>query len=256
MRIAIIGAGTMGWAIAEGLLRQDKIVVDLILTAASEASVKKYDAMGLNATNDNKAAASSADILILAVKPWLFEKVCGEIADVAVGKIIISVAAGVSLETLEVYLNSHDKNSEIAIAIPNTAAAFCQSMTFISSYSHKAVSCATEIFSTLGDTLIVDESHLWAGMALASCGIAYALRYIRAATEGGVELGFKASIAQRIVAQTVKGAVALLSQPGSHAESEIDKVTTAGGITIRGLNEMEHAGFTSAVIRGLKASVK
>lgn len=82
------------------------------------------------------------------------------------------------------------------------------------------------------------------------------MRYIRAAVEGGVELGFKAVDAQKIVVQTVKGAAGLLSLPGAHPESEIDKVTTPGGVTIRGLNEMEHAGFTSAVIRGLKAGLK
>ncbi len=107
----------------------------------------------------------------------------------------------------------------------------------------------------MGTTLVIDEQHLPAATTLASCGIAYAMRYIRAAMEGGTELGFKAAVAQEIVAQTVKGAAALLSVPGAHPESEIDKVTTPGGLTIRGLNEMEHAGFTSAVIRGLKAGI-
>ena len=93
-----------------------------------------------------------------------------------------------------------------------------------------------------------------AGRALASSGIAFALRYMRAATEGGVELGFYPKQAQEIVVHTVKGAVDLLLENKSNPEMEIDKVTTPGGITIKGLNEMELSGFTSAVIRGLKAS--
>ena len=104
--------------------------------------------------------------------------------------------------------------------------------------------------------LLVDERLINAGMALSSCGIAYVMRYIRAATEGGVELGFKAADALGIVLQTVRGAVELLQAGGGHPEAEIDKVTTPGGVTIRGLNAMEHAGFTSAVIRGLKAGLK
>lgn len=246
----------MGGAIAEGLLIQKSIDVELTVTAASETTVKKFADKGIAATSDNVAAVLAADVVIIAVKPWIASYVCSEVADVIADKTVISVAAGVSLDDLGRFLKNDNNHADIAIAIPNTAAAYCQSMTFITSKSLKAKDMATKIFSTLGDTLEVDEAHLSAGMALASCGIAYALRYVRAATEGGVELGFKASVAQKIVTQTIKGAAALLSQPGTHAESEIDKVTTAGGITIRGLNEMEHAGFTSAVIRGLKASVK
>ena len=94
-----------------------------------------------------------------------------------------------------------------------------------------------------------------AGMVLASCGIANALRYVRAATEGGVQLGFRAGEAQHIVAQTLRGAASLLDADGAHAETEIDKVTTPGGLTIRGLNAMEQAGFSNAVIRGLLAAM-
>ena len=104
--------------------------------------------------------------------------------------------------------------------------------------------------------MVTEERLLGAGMTLASCGIAYAMRYVRAAAEGGVELGFKADVAKDIVLQTLKGAVDLLQANGNHPEAEIDKVCTPDGLTIRGLNEMEHAGFTSAVIRGLKAGVK
>ena len=113
-----------------------------------------------------------------------------------------------------------------------------------------------DLFDEMGDTLITDEQHLGAGTTLASCGIAYAMRYIRAAAEGGVELGFRADDAKRIVMQTVEGAVKLLEATGLHPEAAIDMVTTPGGVTIKGLNEMEHAGFTSAVIRGLKAGAK
>ena len=112
------------------------------------------------------------------------------------------------------------------------------------------------VFKELGDAMLVEERLMNAGMALSSCGIAYVMRYVRAATEGGVELGFYAKDAQRIIMQTMKGAVELLAAGGAHPEAEIDKVTTPGGLTIRGLNAMEEAGFTTSVIKGLRASVK
>ena len=122
--------------------------------------------------------------------------------------------------------------------------------------SEENIKTVVNIFDEMGNTLITDEQHLAAGTTLASCGIAYAMRYIRAVSEGGVELGFKADDAKAIVMQTMKGAVELLEASGLHPEAAIDLVTTPGGVTIKGLNEMEHAGFTSAVIRGLKAGAK
>ena len=132
------------------------------------------------------------------------------------------------------------------------------SMTFIVPVgaSEQETQTVCDIFNEMGNTLITDEQHLAAGTTLASCGIAYAMRYIRAASEGGVELGFKADEAKKIVMQTMKGAVELLEASGMHPEAAIDLVTTPGGVTIKGLNEMEHTGFTSSVIRGLKAGLK
>ena len=144
------------------------------------------------------------------------------------------------------------------LVIPNIAIAQLEPMTFIAPVVADAQQIAQvkELFDTMGHSIITDEQHLGAGTTLASCGIAYAMRYIRAASEGGVELGFKADDAKQIVMQTMKGAVTLLEATGLHPEAAIDLVTTPGGVTIKGLNEMEHAGFTSAVIRGLKAGAK
>ena len=170
------------------------------------------------------------------------------------GKTLVSVAAATKGEQLCQWVG---EGPQILTAIPNTAIANLASMTFV--VPVRADKETTEkikaLFDTMGQTLVTDEAHLPAATALASCGIAYALRYVRAATEGGVQLGFRASEAQDIVAQTLRGAVSLLEKEGAHAEAEIDKVTTPGGLTIRGLNAMEEAGFTNAVIQGLLASL-
>jgi pyrroline-5-carboxylate reductase len=112
------------------------------------------------------------------------------------------------------------------------------------------------LFSIMGQVMHIKEALMPAATSLASCGIAFALRYVRAAMEGGVELGFRPEDAQRIICQTLQGTVDLLSQPGAHPEAEIDKVTTPGGLTICGLNAMEECGFTHSVQQGLRASIK
>ncbi len=110
------------------------------------------------------------------------------------------------------------------------------------------------MFDKMGKSVVIPEEMMAAATVLSSCGIAYALRYIRAAMQGGVEIGFSAEMARDITAQTVKGAAELILQGGNHPEIEIDRVTTPGGITIAGINEMEHKGFSSSLIHGIKAS--
>lgn len=257
MKIAIIGAGAMGGAFAEGLLRGNRFKSADITVANPHASkLERFAEMGASITTNNKAAVGDADIVAIVVKPWLVEQVVNDIKPVlSPRQIIVNMAASISSEQLFAWLEQEDGNGPALFqVIPNIAIAVGNSMTFIVPCRADAeqVRQVKDVFDDVGQTYLTDEQHLRAGTMLASCGIAYAMRYIRAATEGGVELGFKADVAKDIVLQTVKGAVELLQANGNHPEAEIDKVTTPGGLTIRGLNEMEHAGFTSAVIRGLK----
>lgn len=272
MKIAIIGAGNMGGAMALGLaagtlVRAEDITVSDPSTNSLQAIHDRQP--GIVTTTDNALCISGADIIIIAVKPWLVETVVNEIKDSIDfnSQAVASIAGGVSLDKIEDYLfgaaaainraNGTPLPCPLIRVIPNTAIALGQSMTFVSSR------CSTpeldqrivSLFSELGEAMYIEERLMNAATALASCGIAYALRYVRAATEGGVELGFRAADAQRIVAQTLRGAAALLEAGDSHPEKEIDKVTTPGGLTIKGLNAMEEKGFTAAVIAGLRASL-
>ena len=168
--------------------------------------------------------------------------------------IIVSIAAGVPFSHLQELM----PGKTLFRVIPNTAIAIGESMTAVA-HNNASVEQQTAIiaiFDRLGKAVMVEERLMGAATALGSCGTAYALRYIRAAMEAGVELGLYPSQAQSIVAQTVKGAACLLIEGGNHPEQEIDKVTTPGGITIKGLNRMEALGFSSAVIEGIKASAK
>jgi pyrroline-5-carboxylate reductase len=167
--------------------------------------------------------------------------------------VIASVAAGVDFAKMA---ELFDAKATMFRIIPNTAIEILESVSTISSYnaSKEQEETLVAMFAELGKAFLVPESQLNAMMALSSCGIAFAFRYIRAAMEGGVEMGVYPHIAKEAVLQTLKGAVELIEANNSHPEVEIDKVTTPGGITIKGLNEMEAQGFTNAVIKGLKAS--
>ena len=261
MKIAIIGAGAMGGAMADGFIKSGAVKPANISVANPTAQKLEHFALqGASVTTDNKTAAEGADIVVIAVKPWLVEQVVNELKPVLnyTRQTVITVAAGISGSQFTAWLKKDDAVPQTFIVIPNTAIAVLASMTFIVPVNATADTTSTikALFDSVGQTMVTDERHLSAGMTLASCGIAYAMRYVRAAAEGGVELGFKADMAKDIVLQTMKGAVELLQANGNHPEAEIDKVCTPGGLTIRGLNEMEHAGFTSAVIRGLKAASK
>lgn len=264
MKIAIIGAGNMGGALACGLAQGSLITTSNIYV--SNPSTAKLDALagefpGINITTDNCTAAAAADIVVLAVKPWKVEQVLAEIKphmDYS-RQAIASMVGGLGISQLSKWL---DKGNGVLpatyIIIPNTAIATMSSMTFISSARSTAAqdNFLLDVFNELGKAMLIDEGNMAAATSLASCGIAYALRYIRAAMEGGVELGFRADDAKHIVMQTLRGAVDILAANDSHPEAEIDRVTTPGGLTIRGLNAMEAAGFTHSVIEGLRASTK
>ncbi|MCC8197038.1 MAG: pyrroline-5-carboxylate reductase [Tannerellaceae bacterium] len=266
MKVTIIGAGNIGGAVARGLAQGSYCKAsDITCTAKSQQSLDRLKAENpdFNILSDNREASKGADIIFIGVKPWRVEEIIDQIKGVLDydKQIIVSLAAGISFEQLSSFFTKHTGFDYTVPAIfrviPNTAIEVLSSMTFVSASNNATQEQAdliVNLFKELGNAMLVEERLMGAGTALASSGVAFAMRYMRAAIEGGVELGFYPKEAQEIVVHTVKGAVDLLLTNKSNPETEIDKVTTPGGITIKGLNEMELSGFTSAVIRGLKAS--
>lgn len=256
-KIGIIGAGNMGGAIVAGLLKSGFMAAaDICVSDRKESIISDLREKGVNAHEENIPTVSQSDVVILAVKPYHIETVLHEIKPALTPeKILISIVAGVSLEELESMAGT---NLPVFRVMPNTAIALQESLTCISANGKAAPyrNYVTELFDKLGKTIEIPEELMAAATVLSSCGIAYALRYIRAAMQGGIEIGFGAEMAQFITAQTVKGATELILQTGHHPEREIDKVTTPRGVTITGLNEMEHKGFSSSLIQGVMASYK
>jgi len=254
-KIAIIGGGNLGSAIAEGLLKSKfSKASDIIITKRNTKTLKELQAKGIEVSSDNNVAVKKSEVIILAVKPYQVADVLSGIKkDLSADKILISVVTGVLIKEME---ETFKKNIPVFRAMPNTAIAIQESMTCICSQYAGAeqISYVNDLFSKLGKVVAIDEKLMEAATILAACGTAYAMRYIRANIQGGIEIGFDAATASLISAQTVKGAADLLLQKGTHPEQEIDKVTTPKGCTIAGLNEMEHRGFSSSLIRGVVAS--
>ncbi|MEJ7587733.1 MAG: pyrroline-5-carboxylate reductase [Ferruginibacter sp.] len=254
-KIAIIGAGNLGTAIAEGLIKSKFCkATDLIVTKRNTVTIRHLEEKGVNVTSDNTSAVRNSELVILAVKPFQVTDVLNGFKKALTPKhMLVSVITGILLEEIESIIK---KKLPVFRAMPNTAIAIQQSMTCIS-YSNATdaeVAFVKDLFGTLGKVTMIDEKLMDAATVLGACGTAYAMRYIRANIQGGIEIGFDSVTANLIAAQTVKGAAELLLQKGSHPEQEIDKVTTPKGCTIVGLNEMEHQGFSSSLIKGIATS--
>ena len=254
LKIAIVGGGNLGRSVADGFLKSGISASKLTVSRRRVQLLDDLAAKGISVEKDNKIAVSKADIIIFAVKPYQAVEVITEIKPVLrQGQIVASLMTGISLAQLKELLPANVIPLRV---MPNTAVALRESMTLIAApdCSPDQLKMIQELFESLGKVIFIDEELMAAATVLGACGIAFALRFIRAAIQGGVEIGFGADVAQQIVAQTVKGATELILQTGHHPEQEIDKVTTPKGITISGLNEMEHQGFSSALIRGLLVS--
>lgn len=252
--IAIIGAGNMGAAIARGLARNN---YDVRVSNPSAPKLERLQAEcpGITTTLQNCVAVRDAAIVILAVRPDRVREVLAEIhADLATDTLVVALSPAFTLADLNECMPD---GTYAARLMPNTAIAVGQSMSFIAYAANVPEDIRarlTTAIGLLGSTAVIAEHLMGAATALCSCGLAFALRYVRASVEGAVQLGIAPADATRYVAATLSGAAAMLDTDGMHPEAEIDRVTTPGGTTIRGLNAMEAAGFTNAVIQGLLAS--
>jgi pyrroline-5-carboxylate reductase len=253
-KIAILGGGNIGYSLATGLIRSKQITSDeIILSEKRESRISFLRNNGFQVTDDNNKAAAEAELIVIAVKPQQFEKLADETKKSVTKKhIIISTITGVTHKDIE---SEFGPVPNVRI-MPNTALEICESMTCMSFRNMKSgqEEAIISIFGKMGKTLIIPEELMGAATVVGACGIAFSLRFMRAMSQGGIEIGFNSEISQLITAQAVKGAAMLILETTNHPEREIDKVTTPQGITISGLNEMEHQGLSSAVIRGLTTS--
>ncbi len=255
-KIAIIGCGNLGLSILNGLLAKKTYTPsDITVTKRNIKTLEYLKEAGVNVTTDNAQAVQDSNIIIVALKPYNILEILESLADNFKPEkhILVSLATGINIAQIKESVNS---SLPIYRAMPNTAADVATSMTCICSNSSDAETTETvkECFDAIGNAIIITEELMDSATVLGACGIAYVLRFIRGMIQGGIQIGFDAKTATEIVTQTVKGAAELLIERNEHPEYEIDKVTTPKGCTIAGLNEMEHNGFSSALIKGIVTS--
>jgi pyrroline-5-carboxylate reductase len=255
-RIAVLGAGNIGLAIARGVVKAGIAHPGAItLTRRKAEHLEEFRHEGFHIESDNRKALQSAELIIIAVTPQQLNGLLQEIREAVDTQrhTIISVVSGATIAEIHAKLGS---NVPVIRAMPNTAIAIQESMTCLSTDDTNAAALplVKKMFDALGSTLVIDEALMIPATALCACGIAFFLRAVRAASQGGIEIGFHAEEALLMAAQTARGAASLLVKGGGHPESEVDKVTTPQGCTISGLNQMEHHGFSSALIKGIVTS--
>lgn len=254
MKLAIIGAGNLGLAIAKGILHTNGATT-MYLTKRNIAEIKDFEKYGnVTVTTDNAEAVKNSDILIFAVQPGHFEAILQDVKDLLTEKhVVISTITGFSIEKMESIIGA---DKYIIRSMPNTAISVGKSMTCLCSndLGKKRIDLAKAIFNRMGHSMEIPETQMQAATVICASGIAFWMRLIRATTQGAIQLGFDAKEAQELAMHTCNGAASLLIESGSHPEEEIDRVTTPKGCTIEGLNEMEHQGLSSSLIRGIVTS--
>lgn len=255
--IAIIGCGNLGSAIAKGILEKSSDKYNVIATRNKVELLTPLQALGVEVSNNNIDAVAKSEIILLAVKPYLVATILNEIKNVLnPAKVLVSLATGITIGEMKLILGD---GIPVLRAMPNTATGVGESLTCLcsaDSNSEKRIGEVKNLFDLIGESIVIREDLMDGATVLGACGIAYVMRFIRAMVQGGIEIGFDAATASKIANQTVKGAAQLLILGQTHPEQEIDKVTTPRGCTIVGLNEMEHQGFSSSLIKGIITSYK
>ena len=256
--LAVLGGGNLGQALARGLVRSATLRPDQIhVTSLHVPGLEALAAEGFPTGSDNLAALQACDTILIAVQPQQIVDLLDEIRDALDPSRhkVISVVSSVTVAQLREMIPAP---TQVVRAMPNTAVSIGESMTCLSADadSMDALEEADALFKGVGLTLRIEDEMMVGATALCACGVAFFLRSVRAASQGGIEIGFHPEDALLMAAQTARGAASLALRDDHHPESEIDRVTTPRGCTIAGLNEMEHQGFSSAMIKGFVLSAK
>tara|TARA_A100001037_G_scaffold282022_1_gene286246 strand:- start:1463 stop:2311 length:849 start_codon:yes stop_codon:yes gene_type:complete len=269
-KISIIGAGRLGFSIAKGLIKSKQYQPsDIILNRRSVELLKESNSFGFQIEANQQSAIEKSDLIILSIGPKDLKSFFKENSiEINSSQVLASTIAGVSIDDIEKEYLIANKSIEFSIfrVMPNIAVELCESMTCLSmknssdnnDYQRDLMNRKNvlNIFSKLGMAKVIEEELIGAATALCGSGLAFFLRSIRAAAHGGTEIGFHADEALELAAQTAKGAASLVNDSNDHPELQIDKVTTPKGITISGLNEMDHSGFSSAMIHAIVKSAE
>jgi pyrroline-5-carboxylate reductase len=257
--IGFIGAGNMAEALIRGLVKGDHVPATKIV--ASGPRQERLDELrghyGIDVTTDNREVVQRCNLIVLAVKPQILDKVLREIGDkLAAGTLVVSIAAGVDCATIE---QAVADGVRVVRAMPNTCALVGAAATAVSAGTHASpadLATARALFDAVGITVELDEVHLDAVTGLSGSGPAYVFLILEALADAGVKVGLARRNAQRLAAQTVMGSAKMLLETDEHPGKLKDMVTSPGGTAIAGLHTLEEGGLRTTLINAVETATK
>ncbi len=257
MNIGIIGAGNMASALAGGFISSEIIRADeLSISDKTSGNLIKWQHLGAFTTEDNSEVMKHSEIIILAVKPNILPAVLEEAKAFSRDKVFISIAAGVTISTIEKIIG---KNSKIIRVMPNTPAKVNCGMTVIAPNKNITDSereIAEKLFAAVGDVVVLDEKHINAATALHGSSPAYVYMLIDAMADSGVKHGIPKNVSLKLAAKAVEGAAKMVLETEEHPQVLKDAVCSPGGTTIAAVSELERTGFSASVSQAIDACVK
>ncbi|EGD74206.1 delta-1-pyrroline-5-carboxylate reductase [Salpingoeca rosetta] len=256
--IGFIGCGKMAQAMMRGMIQGFVTPASNIHAAdPSEECIKAVSDVGINTHAKNVDVVKAAEVVVIAVKPNVVVSVLQEIASaVGTSTLVVSIAAGVRIKTLQKHLKSH---ARIVRVMPNTPALVREGATAIAAdpdATPEDIALVEEMMSAIGTCVRVKESHMNAVTGLSGSGPAYGYMMIEAMADGGVRAGLSRREAQLLAAQTLLGAAKMVLETNDHPAHLKDQVCSPNGTTIAGVHALEDGGFRGAVITAVAAAAK
>ena len=257
-KIGFIGAGNMGGAILGGILNSKMIDNNhIIASAKSDRTIEKIkNDYNVNVTKDSKEVVEFSDLIVIGVKPDIYDEILEEIKDLINDKIIITIAAGKTIEAMEKIIGDDKK---IVRTMPNTPSLVGEGMTSLSpnkNISEEELSFVKSIFDSLGKSEVVKEDLIHAVIGASGSSTAYAFMFIEAIADGAVRCGMPRDKAYTFAAQGVLGAAKMVLDTGKHPGELKDMVCSPGGTTIEAVKVLEEEKFRGAVLKAIDSCVK
>lgn len=257
-KIGFIGAGNMGGAILGGILNSKMIDNNhIIASAKSDRTIEKIkDDYNVNVTKDSKEVVEFSDLIVIGVKPDIYDEILEEIKDLIKDKIIITIAAGKTIEAMEKIIGDDKK---IVRTMPNTPSLVGEGMTSLSpnkNISEEELSFVKSIFDSLGKSEVVKEDLIHAVIGASGSSTAYAFMFIEAIADGAVRAGMPRDKAYTFAAQGVLGAAKMVLDTGKHPGELKDMVCSPGGTTIEAVKVLEEEKFRGAVLKAIDSCIK
>ena len=257
MKLGFIGAGNMGSAILNGILKEGFLAADQIaITDKVSANCAKFAAQGVCVMPDNKSLVENCECVLLAIKPVYTAQVIEEVYEVIKGKFVVSIVAGWNYDMLDRAL---PKETRFVRVMPNTPLFVGEGMSLISEKcrcSQEEFAFAQSVFSSAGKVAKVEDHVFIAATSINGCGPAFVYQFIEALADGAVRYGVPRAMAYELAAQTLIGAAKMVQETGEHPGKLKDAVCSPGGTTIEGVYSLENGGMRATVMDALGATIE